>query len=127
MAKEFTVRIDDQPGTLAELTETLAKHAINIVAMHATACPERGIVQFVTDNTDATVNALGSIDMEYDSTDVLIFNLPHQPGVLAQLARALGEKLININALYMSMEGSIVMAVSDIDQTQKIAMGLGIR
>ncbi len=127
MAKEFTVEVQDRPGTLADLTEALAKHAINIVALHATACPEQGIVQFVTDDSDATVSALKDLDTDYTTQDVLIVGLPHQPGALAQLSRALGDAQININALYMSMDGKIVMDVSNMRRAQEIAMGLGIR
>ncbi len=127
MATEFTVKLEDTPGALAELTEALAKHAINIVAMHATPCPNQGIVQFVTDNTDATSTALTSIDMPYETRDVLLISLPHQPGALAQLARSLGDAAININAVYITMAGQIVLDVSDLNKAQQIAMNLGIR
>lgn len=127
MAKEFTIKIEDTPGALAELTEALAKHAINIVAIHATPCPAKGIVQFVTDNTDATVDALTSIELEYEARDVLLVSLPNQPGALAQLAHAFGEAAININALYITMAGQIVLDVSDLHKAQQIAMNLGIR
>lgn len=127
MAKEFTVQLEDRPGSLADLTEALAKHAINIVAIHATPCPASGIVQFVTDNTDATVTALKNVDKDYTTRDVLIVSLPHQPGAMAQLARALGNADININAVYMTMTGQVVLDVSDVNKAQRIAIGLGIR
>lgn len=127
MAKEFTVQLEDRPGSLADLTEALAKHAINIVAIHATPCPTSGIVQFVTDNTDATVTALKHVDKDYTTRDVLIVNLPHQPGAMAQLSRALANADININAVYMTMAGQIVLDVSDVNKAQRVAINLGIR
>ena len=127
MAKEFTVLLEDRPGSLADLTEALAKHAINIVALHATPCPSNGIVQFITDNTDATVTALKNIDMDYTAHEVLMVSVPHQPGALAQLARAIGDAGININSVYITMAGQIVLDVSDVPKAQQVAMNLGIR
>ena len=126
MAKEFTVELEDRPGALADLTEALAKHAINIVAIHATPCPEQGIVQFVTDNTDATVIALKNGDIDYTARDVLVVNLPHKPGVLAQLSRELGNAGVNINAVYITMNGQLVLDVNNLAKTQQIAMNLGL-
>lgn len=125
MAIEFTVYLEDQPGALADLTEVLARSAVNIIAMHATPCPTRGIAQFLTNNTDATVNALGSAGIAYTTNEVLVIGLLNEPGTLARLARALGDAAININALYITLGGQIVLDVSDLRQAQQVALRLG--
>jgi hypothetical protein len=126
MATEFTVLLEDHPGTLADLSETLARNAVNIVAMHATSCPGKGIVQFITNNTDATVQALKDAVMEYTTNEVLLVTLADEPGSLARLARALGDAGININSLYITMGGQVVLDVDDLRGAQKVALGLGI-
>ena len=122
MATEFTVLIEDRPGALASLTETLARNGINIMAIHATPCPGSGIVQMVTNHTDATVNALRDAGVEYTVRDVLLVNLVDQPGALARLTRALGSEGLTINAVYISMRGQIVIAVDDLPRAQRIAL-----
>jgi len=127
MATEFTVLLEDRPGALADLAEVLAKSAINIVAIHATPCPTSGIVQFITSNPDATVAALGEARIDYTVREVLLLSLVDQPGSLARLARALGNADININSLYITMAGQIVLDVSDLRKAQQVALGMGIR
>ncbi len=56
-----------------------------------------------------------------------MLSLPHQPGALAQLSRAIGDAGININSVYITMAGQIVLDVSDVPKAQQVAMNLGIR
>jgi hypothetical protein len=127
MATEFTILTEDRPGSLADLAEVLAKSAINIVAIHATPCPTSGIVQFITSNSDATVAAFGEARIDYTVREVLLLTPMDQPGLLARLARALGNADININSLYVTMGGQIVLDVSDLRKAQQVAMGMGIK
>lgn len=122
MATEFTVLIEDRPGALADLAETLARNGINIMAIHATPCPGEGMVQMITNNNDATVNALRDAGVKYTVREVLLINLLDQPGSLARLTRALGAAGININAVYISMRGQIVLAADDLARAQRIAL-----
>jgi len=122
MATEFTVLLPDEPGSLADLTEALAKYAVSIVAIHTTPCPEYGITQFVTNNTDATVLALKEAGMDYTAQEVLLLMLAHDPGALARLARTMGQAGININSLYMAMTGQVIMDVDDLRKAQQIAL-----
>lgn len=124
MATEFTVLIEDRPGTLAHLAETLAQNGINITAIHATSCPDQGFVQLITNNNDATVNALQDAGIDYTVREVLLINLVDQPGTLALLARHLADAGININAVYIAMSGQIVLDTDDLPRAQRIALGL---
>lgn len=127
MATEFTVYLEDRPGVLAGLTEALAKNAVNIVAMHATPCPTTGIVQFITNNPDATITALRDAALDYTVQEVLVVSLAHEPGSMARLARAFGDEGVNINAIYMTIEGQTVIDVNDLRKAQQIVLNLGLR
>ncbi len=126
MATEFTVLLEDRPGTLANLAETLARNGINITAVHATPCPGQGIVQFITNNNDATVEALREAGVKYTVREVLLVNLVDQPGSLARLTRAMGDAGININAVYITMRGQVVLDTDDLTRAQRIALSLGL-
>jgi hypothetical protein len=125
MATEFTVILEDRPGSLADLTEALAKNAVNIMAIHATPCPQEGYVQFITSNPDATIQALRDAAIDYSVQSVLVMSLPNEPGTLARIARALGNEGININSLYITMERQIVIDVDNLHKAQEMVMGLG--
>jgi hypothetical protein len=127
MATEFSTTLKDEPGALAELTEALAKNAINLLAIHASPCTGEGIVQFITDNADATIDVLRDIDLEFTTQAVLMVTLAHEPGSLAKLARGLADAGININSVYMTNDRQIVLDVNDLRKAQEVAMSLGIR
>jgi hypothetical protein len=127
MATEFTIQLPDRPGALADLAEVLAGQGINIMAIHATPCPSEGIVQFIPNNIDATVEALRNAQLDYTAKEVLLVSLADQPGMLARLARALGNAGINIDALYITLQGQVVLDVSDLREAQKVVLGLGIK
>ncbi|MCD4685591.1 MAG: ACT domain-containing protein [Anaerolineae bacterium] len=127
MATEFTIQLEDRPGVLADLAEALAKSAINIVAIHASQCLEGGHVQLITDNTDATINVLKHLTLDYTVLDVLLVTIPHQPGTLARIARALANASVNLNAVYITMTGQIVLDVSDFTKAQQIVMNMDPR
>lgn len=126
MAIEFTVQIEDRPGVLADLTEVLAKNAISIAAIHATPCPDTGIVQFITDNNDATINALKEASLPYTTRDVLLVRVPDEPGALARLARGLGDAGVNINAIYTNTTGQVVIDTNDRAKAQQVVLALGM-
>ena len=125
MATEFTVTLDDRPGALADLTEVLARNAVNITALHASPCTTAGIVQFIASHADAAIQALGDARIDYSTREVLLLTLPNEPGALARLARALGDQEVNIQAIYITMGGQVVLDVSDITKAQQTAYGLG--
>ncbi len=126
MAVEFTVKLDNRPGTLADLTEALGMAGINITAIHGIPGLTCGGIQFITNNTDATVNALGGMGMEYTTCQVLLVTIPDVPGSLARLARSLAQAEININALYLTLSGQIVLDVDNLTKAQKVILDMGI-
>lgn len=126
MATEFTVQIQDRPGELAKLTEALRKGGVNILALHATSCPDQGMVQFVTNNPDATVEALKTVSIAYNVREVLLLPLKEEPEALVRLATAIAEEGININALYVTNQGQVVLDTDNLMSAQKVAMGLGV-
>lgn len=127
LAVEFTVSLLDRPGVLADLTETLSKGGVTIMALHASPCAGEGIVQFVTTNPDATVNVLKNAGIDYASEQVLLLTLSSEPAILVRLARALAEAEININALYSTMSANqIVLDADNLAGAQRVALSLGV-
>lgn len=126
MATEFAVTVENRLGALAELTEALAKTGVNIMAIHGAPCDEAGIVQFVTNNPDATMLALRDAAIEFATHEVLLVSLRDEPGSLARLARNLADANININAIYITMGQQVVLDVDNLRKAQQVAMSLGV-
>jgi len=124
--KEFTIHLEDRPGTLGKVCRALADRGVNIVAFQA--FPEdkgKSTVRLVTDNPTTTKTVLDAERTSHKETDVAQSKLPNRPGALANAAAKLGEGKININYAYAGIEpGSnapvVIFGVAEVAQAAKI-------
>ncbi len=124
--KEFTIQMEDRPGTLGKLCRALADRGVNIVAFQS--CPgEKGksTVRLVPDNPTTTKTVLESEHTPHTETQVAQTKLPHRPGALANAAAKLGEAKININYAYAGIEPGtnapvVIFGVAEVGQATKV-------
>ncbi len=126
VTKEFTIHMEDRPGTMGKLFRALADRGVNIVAF---ACvPEekgKSIGRLVTDNPTATRTVFESEHLNFAETQVVQIKLHHRPGALATAALKLGENNLNIKYAYGGVEAGaiaplIIFGVAEVDQAVKI-------
>jgi hypothetical protein len=104
-AKEFTINLEDRPGTLGKLCEALAEGGVNILAYQQFPHEKgKGSVRLVVDNPDKAKAALDRQHSGYKETDVAQVTMAHRPGELARAASRLGDAGININYGYCGTE-----------------------
>ena len=130
-AKEFTVHIEDRPGTLGKLSRTLADRGVNILAFQTFET----LFRFIADNPTIAKTALETERISYTEAEVAQVKLPHRPGELARAASRLGENNININYTYCGLEpgtnaplvvfgvAEVARAVTLLDQIATAAAG----
>ncbi|HKZ03243.1 MAG TPA: ACT domain-containing protein [Pyrinomonadaceae bacterium] len=124
-AKEFSVRIDDEPGTLAKVCQALADQGINIQAFHSVPWVEESLVRLVVDNPTKARSVLDTQKFKYKEAEVVQVKLPNQPGELALAASQLAEADININYAYCGSEAGtnaplLIFGVADAGRAVKI-------
>ena len=104
-SKEFAIRLEDRPGTLATLTRALTEKGVNILGFQSTPIEGKNSqVRFVVDNPAL---AKGVLDLEhviYKENEVAMVRVPHQPGALARAASQLADANINIDYGYCGVE-----------------------
>lgn len=98
---EFIVRMENQPGKLAALTEALAAFGVNIEALTAYGHDGEGTVRLIVDDAPTTRHVLEEAALVAEEHPVLTANLPHRPGELARLTRSIADAGVNIDALYV--------------------------
>ena len=124
--KEFTIHMEDRPGTMGKFCRALADRNVNIIAIQS--FPEekgKSKVLLVTDNPAATKTILESERLSHAETQVAQMKLTHQPGSLATAAAKLGEANININYAYGGIEPRtnapvVIFGVPEAGQAMKI-------
>ena len=124
-AKQLTVSIENRPGTLASVANSLGHAKVNIIAFLSGASGAEGCVQLVVDNVKKAEAALEDAGFSYSEQDVLHIEVPNKPGALGELARKLAAKNINITSGYAttvkaSVKASLVLGVSDLDEATRL-------
>ena len=124
--KEFTIRLEDRPGTLGKLCQALAEQDVNILAYQQFLHEKgKGSVRLVVDNPDKTKATLDRQRADYTETEVAKVMLANRPGELARVASRLGNEGININYGYSGAEPGasasfLILGVADAGKVTKL-------
>lgn len=122
---ELTVQIENKPGTLASLSEALAKAKVNILAFNAEEGEGHNRVRLATDKSAKAKEVLAGLNLQVSESEVVGVVLKNKAGTLAGVARKLASADININYSYSGAEeGSkrqlVVFGLSDVKQAIKV-------
>ncbi len=123
--KEFSIRMEDEPGALGKICRALADAKVNILAFQSIPSEKKSVVRFVVDNPTTAKSVLDTQKLKYTEAEVAQIRLPHRPGELARAASQLGEAEININYAYCGIEPSgneplLIFGVADVGRAVTI-------
>lgn len=104
VTKEFTVLMDDRPGTLGKVCRALADRNVNILALHSFPIGGKSVTRLIVDNPTTAKTVLDGERLTCTETEVVQVKLPHKPGEIARVASRLGEANINIDYAYSGSE-----------------------
>jgi len=119
--KEIFVVLENRPSTLGELCSQLAENGINIESIGVFQDTAKLWVR----NTTKAAKVLSKLNYATELRQVLRLELKNQPGLLAKVTTALGNKGINIEYCYATSTKqaesvAVILDVSDIDRAIRI-------
>ncbi len=123
-AKQLSVSLVNKPGRLASMLAALNKGKVNFRALSVMDSGERGTIRFVPDDFSAATKVLRDHSIDYDSTNVLLVEVPSQTGGFRNICERLAADHLNIDYAYcsFSMAGKAkggVMAVFKLNNLAK--------
>jgi hypothetical protein len=124
--KNLTIILEDRPGTLAQVGETLGKAGVNIEGLCAFPCEGRGLVHLLVGNDKAAKDALeNSSILVHEVREVFVFDknkkqVVGKPGSFGEICRHLANHGININLAYAAENNRFVLGVDDLQKAQDI-------
>ncbi len=118
--RQFSVFLDDRPGTLGEVTTLLGEGGINIHALTLAEGTGHGYVRLVVDRHEEARERLQAGGYLFFERDVVLLEIPNAPGSLAAIARTWGKHKINIEYAYCAggphvERGLVVIRTDDVD------------
>jgi len=120
--KEFSVTLDDRPGTLAKATDAIAKAGINIEGFCAVPSGKEGKGTFhvVTKDPANTRKALEAAGFKVqDERDAAIIDVEDRPGTAAQIFRRLAQNELNLGPTYSLTQNRIVISADDFSKLRE--------
>ena len=101
--KQITVFLENIPGRLATLCNTLEEQGVNLRAMTTSETSEYGVVRMIVDDVDGATDALKQVELPFSIVDVLGIEFPDQPGALGKVALQLAEAGVNVDYAYITV------------------------
>jgi hypothetical protein len=128
VARQLSVSLVNKPGRLADILTTLNKGKVSFRALAVMDCGERGTIRFVPDNAAAAEDLLGGMNIRCDATDVLLVEMPSQPGEFRKVCERLAAEHLNIDYAYCGAAGEgkakgglvAVIKVNDLAKAQRL-------
>ena len=120
MATNLTIRLIDRPGTLADASGALGRAGINIEAGCGYVCDGIGVFHVLVHDTERARRALIDAGFEIqEERPVALAVVEDRPGSGAELLRRIARGGANVDLLYMSADGRLVMSGSDVPAIER--------
>jgi hypothetical protein len=122
----FTVKLRNEPGTLAQVAEALAQRGVDIRAIGGGGIGDAGVAAFVTDNDAAAREALSQSNCEFEASEAVVTDMEDRPGALASAARAMADAGVNVTGLVILQSmGDQARLAFGVDDAAKARQALG--
>ena len=126
MPTEFAVTLPDRPGNLARLAQALGDARVNIEAILAVTRDGEGLVRFVPADAAVAAHALDEAGFRHTRREVLVARVLDQPGALGELALVMATASVNIDTVYVTTRGYVVLGVDDLQGAIAVAGGMAV-
>ena len=121
--QDLTIALDNRPGALAEMGDTLGRAGISIEGGGAWVVSGQGVAHFPFENGAAARSALQEAGIQVSEVrDVLIQRLNQaKPGQLGKLTFQMAQAGVNIEVLYSDHNHQLILVVDDIAKGRAIS------
>ena len=130
--EQISIFLENKSGRLAEVTDLLARNAINIRALSLADTTDFGIFRLIVNDPARALALLKEQGFTVASNDVVPVLVPDRPGGLAGILAALKGNSINVEYMYAFVQRSegnavLIFRFDDTDQAEAALAAAGIR
>jgi hypothetical protein len=111
IVKQISVFSENRPGRLAAIAHALGEEKINILAFSIAEASGFGVVRALVDHPEKAHKKLASLGFNVAFTDVIAVHMKDKPGGLYEIAKILGDAMINIeySYAYSGKDGAVLI------------------
>lgn len=100
---QLTIFVENRQGTIVSITDTLAKHNVNIRALSIAETQDFGILRLIVNDNDTAKKTLSEEGYLIKATEVVGVKIGDAPGKLTSALDVLDKAGINVEYLYAFM------------------------
>ena len=126
MATDLTVILRNVPGTIADLGEAAGKAGVNLLGGCGFECGGEGVMHVVVEgDSSAARTAFEQAGMEVrGEREVLVIDVEDTAGGLGRATRRYAEAGINVDLVYLTGDGRLVIGPDDVEQARSVGTGV---
>lgn len=122
MATDLTVILRNVPGTIAELGEATGKAGVNMRGACGFESGGEGVMHVLVDDAAAARSAFEGGGMEVrGEREVLVVDVDDSPGGLGRAMRRFADVGINVDLVYLTADGRLVIGPDDVERARTVA------
>ncbi len=103
---QISIFLENKAGRLAEVTSTLAKASINIMALSLADTSDFGILRLIVDDHEKAKTVLKDNGFTVGVNTVLVAEVPHVPGGLDKILQYFSSAGVNVEYMYAYVQRS---------------------
>jgi hypothetical protein len=125
MATDLTVILRNVPGTIADLGEAAGKAGVNLLGGCGFECGGEGVMHVLVEgDASAARRAFEEGGMEVrGEREVLVVDVDDTPGGLGRAARRFADAGVNVDLVYLTSDGRLVVGPDDPERARSVATG----
>ena len=129
--KQLTVYVQNKKGSMAALTDVLAKNGVNIRALSIAETEDFGLLRIIVNDEDAATKILEDNGYLIKAIDVVGVKIGDKPGALTAALEVLDKADVNVEYLYAFMARTekhayVVLRVEDNAKAEAALEGAGM-
>ncbi len=119
MAFDLTLQLEDRPGALADLGETMGNAGINIEGIVGSSMEGKDVVHILVQDPEGARQTLEMAGIEVlGEREVMTLQVEDHPGLLGRICRHIHVAGVNIELVYLATNNRLVLGVDDIEKLQ---------
>ena len=123
MTTDFTIELVDRPGTLARASDALGRAGVNIEGACGYATDGHGVFHVLVRDGERARRALLNAGFEIqDERTVVVHPIQNKPGEAAALLRRVADAGVNLDILYTTLDGKIVLGGDDVNAIRRAVL-----
>ena len=115
MATDLTVGLINRPGTLAQASDALGRAGVNIEGACGFVSGEQAVYHVLVEDLERARRSLIDAGFEIqEERQVAVTPIENRPGAAAALLRRIADAGLNVDLLYMTGDGRLVLSGDDV-------------